>query len=121
MAHARPPPLPPCRVPARVVDELDTAVNSSDSLSFKRILDAYIDSDPKSRSNISDLYRTMLNAIWEGGTEFVSILMDSGLPMHYIYAKQAIHSRSKPILAVFLQHGWDINQPISGTEPPILG
>lgn len=45
--------------------------------------------------------------------------MRVGEPSEYVY--HALLARSISVFEVFLRYGWDINQPVWQTEPPMLG
>ncbi|KAJ9198850.1 hypothetical protein DTO164E3_4940 [Paecilomyces variotii] len=62
----------------------------------------------------------MMDAMDYGYGGIVSELLRRGMKMHFTFALRAISRKSKDILSIFLEHGWNINEPISETEPPIL-
>ncbi|RAH66088.1 ankyrin repeat domain-containing protein [Aspergillus aculeatinus CBS 121060] len=66
-------------------------------------------------------YKLLIEAIKLGGVQFITELFDCGLPMNPLYALEAVKVKGKDALEIFLQSGWDINQPISELEPPVLG
>lgn len=41
--------------------------------------------------------------------------------MNELYASQAVKAKAKNALQAFLQHGWDINQPMSEVKPRYSG
>lgn len=41
--------------------------------------------------------------------------------MDQLYALHATETKAKNALQVFLDNGWDINQPMSELKPPVLG
>jgi hypothetical protein len=63
----------------------------------------------------------MVEAINQADVQFIKELLDHGLPMDPLYALEATSSKRKDALEVFLQNGWNINQPISEMKPPVLG
>lgn len=50
----------------------------------------------------------------------VSCLLDQGFPIDFRAVELAVHIRSTIILQIFLDHGWDINKPISFFSPSSL-
>lgn len=63
----------------------------------------------------------MVEAIKRDRTLFVLELMRRGLRMCPYYATEAVWSKAKSCLEVFLQQGWDINEPGGPLNPPVLG
>ena len=63
----------------------------------------------------------MVEAINRDDLQFIKELLDRGLPMDPLYALEAVKTRGKNALEIFLQSGWNINQPISELKPPVLG
>ena len=64
----------------------------------------------------------MIQAVRQDQKDVVAELLQQGLPVSEYYALEAIgHRRSKEVLNMLLQHGWNINQPISELRPPALG
>ena len=50
----------------------------------------------------------------------VSFLLDHYHPIRRPDVEKAIKVQSEEIFQVFLDHGWDINEPLGGNEPPAL-
>jgi len=65
-------------------------------------------------------YAIMIEAVKLDDLPFIEELVDRGLPMDSLYALEAIKVKGKDALEVFLQNRWNINQPISEREPPVL-
>jgi hypothetical protein len=63
----------------------------------------------------------MMDAVEYDCPGIVSELLRCGMTLHFTFALRAISGKSKDILDIFLQNGWNINEPISETEPPVLG
>ena len=89
------------------------------SRNFEQFHEILSDLSPDS-FGIHDLVPVMSEAVKHNFSEVVSELMRRGLPMHYTYVLEAIQHRSKDVLGVFLQNGWNINEPISELDPPAL-
>jgi hypothetical protein len=62
----------------------------------------------------------ILAAIVSGSTDIVRLLLDSGLWVNVPNTKAAIEYKRIPILDLFLQHGWDINEDEAWCGPPAL-
>lgn len=65
--------------------------------------------------------RSICQAIASKQPAVVSYLffMRVGKPSDYIF--HACQARSTSIFEIFLQHGWDINQPVAQMDTPVLG
>ncbi|CAG7937607.1 unnamed protein product [Penicillium salamii] len=68
-----------------------------------------------------DLSAIMIEAIKLNRLQFIRELLHRGLPMDSLYAIEAIKLKAKDAIEVFLDNGWDINQPMSELKPPVLG
>ncbi|RHZ43194.1 ankyrin repeat domain-containing protein [Aspergillus thermomutatus] len=109
----------PTRTPPATLDKLHAFCVSGDIQKFREVLDS-----PSSSSegfDICDFYAIMIEAIKRDDAQFIKELLDRGLPMDPLYALEAIKVKGKDALKVFLQNGWDINQPVSELKPPVLG
>lgn len=92
---------------------------SGDIQKFREILDSQKASVES--FDICDFYAIMIEAIKRDNTQFIKELFDRGLPMEPLYALEAVKVKRTDTLKVFLQNGWDINQPMSELNPPVLG
>lgn len=73
------------------------------------------------RLSLSLFYRAVTEAIINNHAPILSYLffMRVGEPSKYLYC--ALRAESCSIFQVFLNYGWDINQPIERTKAPALG
>ncbi|PYI09386.1 ankyrin [Aspergillus sclerotiicarbonarius CBS 121057] len=71
--------------------------------------------------NIDDFGRTMTKAIETDNVPVIKELLDRNFPRHSYYARHATRFKSKNALALWIERGWDINEPMSHSEPPVLG
>ncbi|KAL3480768.1 putative hspc200 [Aspergillus californicus] len=123
---AAPPPLPLAhvgalpssirRTPKAVLDEMKAACTARHFPRFKSAFDAWTPLNYR----ILDLASVMCEAIANNFVDAASELLRAGLPTDQIYAIDAITHRSTNILTLFLEHGWDINQPTEPLKPPAL-
>lgn len=72
-------------------------------------------------SNIYELSVVMMDAVEYDCPGIVSELLRYGMTVHFSFALKAISRKLKHVLEIFLKNGWNINKPISETEPPVLG
>ena len=67
------------------------------------------------------LYRSLAEAIRQQNIEMVQFLLDENVANNGdLPVEVAVRSRAFKVLELFLQRGWDINQPMSRDEPPVL-
>ncbi|KAG2414805.1 hypothetical protein HFD88_005993 [Aspergillus terreus] len=110
------PPVPRETSP-EIIREMVAACAVGDFPRFKSTLDAWT---PLSL-DIHELASVMIQAVRRDRTNVVAELLHQELSISQDYALEAIRHRSKGVLNILLQHGWDINQPISELRPPALG
>ncbi|RHZ55673.1 hypothetical protein CDV55_101647 [Aspergillus turcosus] len=109
----------PTQTPPATLETLHTSCVSGDIQKFREILDSH--SSSSEGFDICDFYAIMIEAIKRDDAQFIKELLDRGLPMDPLYALEAVKVKGKDALKVFLQNGWDINQPMSELKPPVLG
>ncbi|KAJ6155150.1 hypothetical protein N7470_005716 [Penicillium chermesinum] len=109
----------PTRTPAATLEKLQASCVSGDIWKFREILDSQ--SSSSEDFDICDFYAIMIEAIRLDDVQFIKELLDRGLPMDPLYALEAVKVKGKKALEVFLQNGWNINEPISELKPPVLG
>ncbi|KAM5350649.1 hypothetical protein ACJ41O_007154 [Fusarium nematophilum] len=112
--------VPPYRIPDEVVDELKALLSSDDLSAFKTALHTYLAENAPPDFNIGDLTPVMDQAIEQDKTEFISVLMESGMTVIHHYVERAIRNKSKKALETFLNSGWKVNEPIDERQPPVL-
>ncbi|KAJ5163761.1 uncharacterized protein N7500_005591 [Penicillium coprophilum] len=111
------PPIPPYAIQA--LQELEQLCIQDDLERFKQTLNSsYISHG----FNIAYLSALMIQAIKLGRTCFVKELLRQKMLLSPLYIHEAIKTKenTKEILGSFLENGWDINQPMSRMDPPIL-
>ncbi|OJJ45475.1 hypothetical protein ASPZODRAFT_17692 [Penicilliopsis zonata CBS 506.65] len=124
-----PPDYPPVKpseypqVPARTLpatlEQLHAFCANGDYQKFREILD--LASSSPGDFDICDFNAVMIEAIKRDDAQLIKELLDRGLPIDPLYALEAIKVKGKNALDIFLQNGWDINQPLSELKPPVLG
>lgn len=100
---------------------MKSACVSRDLQKFSITFNSWLSGSPHEESNICDLDSVMLEALQLDHPEFVSELLRLGHPMHKDYALEAIKHKSRDILNIFLENGWNVNEPMSELKPPVLG
>lgn len=112
------PPIP-TRTPPVTLEVLRASCFSGDIQAFREILESQRSSSEG--FDIYDFYAIMIEAIKRDDVRFVKELLGRGLPMDPLYALEAVSANAKVTLEVFLENGWNINQPMSELKPPVLG
>lgn len=82
-----------------------------------------------SRADVSSVGTLRLNVFYESIVEAIlhrhpsilSYLFSLHVGEPRLYVTTAIQARSSAIFHVFLEYGWDINEPLERTMPPALG
>lgn len=59
-------------------------------------------------------------AIQHENLEIVQFLLNEDVAQGDLPIESAVRQQAKGVLELFLQHGWDINQPMRRNEPPAL-
>lgn len=66
------------------------------------------------------LYRSLAEAIRQQNIEMVQFLLDENVANGDLPVEAAVRSRAFKVLELFLQRGWNINQPMGRNEPSVL-
>ena len=66
------------------------------------------------------LYHSLAEAIRQQNIGMVQFLLDENVANGDLPVEVAVRSRAFKVLEVFLQRGWDINQPMGRNEPSVL-
>ena len=59
-------------------------------------------------------------AISKRNIRLVSLALDSGMKVEVYAVMMALDIESIEVFQAFIDHGWDINMPLSETQPPLL-
>jgi hypothetical protein len=70
---------------------------------------------------VKELSEVMMEAIIHDKAGFASTLLFHGFPTSPSYAQEATLHKAKAALTCFINEGWDINEPVSEVQPPVLG
>lgn len=109
----------PTRTSATTLENLHDSFVGGDIQKFREILDTQNSSSDE--FDIRDLHTIFTEAIKLDEVQFIQELFDRGYPMNALFALDAIKVKGKNVLDTFINRGWDINEPISQLQPPILG
>ncbi|KAE8337821.1 hypothetical protein BDV24DRAFT_95187 [Aspergillus arachidicola] len=109
----------PTRTPRATLETWQALCIRGDVQKFREILDSPLSSSE--RIDICDFYAIMVEVVKRNDAQFIRELLSRGLPMDPLYALESIKVQGKDALKAFLEYGWDINQPMSELNPPVLG
>lgn len=101
---------------AEEIRRLEEAVSSDEADDFETLLQAC--SQSSRPFNIDDLVPLMFTAIRKDDTAVVETLVSRGMKISHPLIKAATSAKAKNCMTLFTKYGWDINAPISRTEPP---
>ena len=111
-------PSVPIRSPIEIVNNFRLAYDQKQIETFQNMLDSLV-SDNK--FDILGLDTIMIDAIRYDDAQFAEALLSHGLPLHPDYALEAAKWKAKNALEALFKNGWNVNKPISDTQPPVLG
>lgn len=79
-----------------------------------------LNSQPEEFKYIYEFYPVMLEALRRDNAEFATELFRHGLRISSFYALEAVRLKAKKVIAALIDNGWDINEPLSEIQPPVL-
>lgn len=106
--------------PPKEVTPLANASASGDLDTIKRILGSYLADRSPEKYALQEFWPVLLTALAYDYPEIVSYLLDVGIPLALVHVQQAIETKSAAVFDVLLRHGWNINEPLSETQPSAL-
>ena len=86
----------------------------------KSLLNFY-STNPSQEDQATTLTPIVQRCIKDNTVSVVQDLLRHGFCVSTSIARQAVKNHATDIIQVFLDNGWNINDPISETEPPVLG
>ncbi|KAL1850487.1 hypothetical protein Daus18300_012901 [Diaporthe australafricana] len=109
-------PQPPRRMHAETVYHFEAAISAGDWAAFDNYLSNF---GPDKALGINDLYPVVFQAVIYDSATAIERLLCHGLTMRHNFVLEAIRARAKRSLDVMVK-SWDMNEPISETEPTVL-
>jgi hypothetical protein len=106
--------------PAAEITPLASACALGDFDRVQAIFKSYLLNRSAEDQKLYELWPALLEAVSHVRTQVVSYLLGQGVPLASVHIDQAIKVQSPAIFDAFLQHGWDINNPLIETQPPAL-
>ncbi|OIW30516.1 putative hspc200 [Coniochaeta ligniaria NRRL 30616] len=110
----RPRPPPPRHLPEEVIKQLKYAASTNDLPAIENLLETHF------TTNTIGLHPVMSEALKRDHAAAVAKLLSYGVNMHYSSVLEAVGFKAKASLEVFLQKGFDINKPLSETQPTVF-
>ena len=105
---------------------LEIALDSGDFATINQILDRW-PSQPEAEHSSGDYepslwpFKLVLSgAIEKDNVKLVSFVLDSGLKVELYAVMRALDIESTGVFQAFIDHGWDINEPLGENLPPSL-
>lgn len=101
---------------------LMAALDSGDIATIKQTLDEWPskpDAEHNSGNYDENLWPFKL-VLSEDNPQIVSSVLDSGLKIELYAVLGAVDIKSIGVFQAFVDHGWDINEPLGETMPPAL-
>ena len=87
----------------------------------KEHLDCFYSANPSMEDQKTALTPVIQQCIKDNNVALVRSILRHGFPISTSVARQAVEKGATDILQAYIDNGWDINDPISETEPPVLG
>ncbi len=105
-------------LPYDEIDRLREDVQFGRTEAVRSFLEVHkADSVPEPLARYSGL---LAEAIRHAHVDTLEALLGEGVPVAGSSIKAAVEAKSTSILDMLLAHGWEINKPLSGSEPPML-
>ena len=102
-------------------EQLRQAVVSRDLAAVQRVFTSqWLEKAEAERINIGYYTSSLDEAIHQNDVPIASYLLSNGVPMYIYHFTKAAETKKYALLQLFLDMGWDINEPIERTKPPPL-
>lgn len=111
----------PRQTPTETIENLRSLCTNNDLETFQHTIKLLLARSEPGCFFIEELEEVMMEAIKHDNTEFVSTLLSHGFPVQPSYTVEATLRKAKGTLACYIKEGWDINKPVGGLRPSVLG
>jgi len=102
------------------VEDVQTAIVSRSLEAVKEAFSKWVGRDATDRCDIGRFVVCLHEAIKLNDASTLSYLVSENIPFDKHHISHAVELKSTSLLQVFLNNGWNINEPISSSTPPIL-
>lgn len=109
------------KTPTETVELLRSLCNDDDLQAFRKTITQLLASAKTGDFAIEELGEVMVEATKRDNAGFVSTLLSHGFPIQSCYTLEATLHKANGALACYINEGWDINEPVGVTRPPVLG
>lgn len=109
-------PQPPRRINDETLYLFKAAISAGDWDAFDKYLS---DFGPDKALDMDDLYPVVFEAVMRDSAVAIERLLLRGMTMRHSFVREAICAKAKRALNVMVE-SWDINTPLSETEPTVL-
>lgn len=80
----------------------------------------WLEDDPSNISKMGCFYLCIGDAVECGQNEILTYLLSEGIPLNILEVSLAIRRKQRRALEIFIAHGWNINEPRTDRDPPLL-
>jgi len=112
--------LPVRYVEPPVIGQLTEASASGNFSKVQAILSQFLAQPAPKGFQLEDLVVALAEAVYNNHVKIASYLVSRGIPMNIELFRHATQTKSYGILQLFLDHGGNINEPLSHTMPSPL-
>ena len=105
-----------------IAKTLSTAIENGDLATVRQVLMTW-PCQPSAAFHSQELWpfkAVLSGAIESGNTELASYVLGRGLKIELYATIRALELGSVDMFQVLVDHGWDINMPLSEAQPPFL-
>lgn len=101
------------------LEEIEKAASEGDLSTVRRMFDQ-LRGTPTGDYWIPRQESSLSNAVWNRHSAVVEYLLSQGTSPKVHLAKVATENNDKAVLELFLRYGWDINEQLGWSLPPVL-
>jgi hypothetical protein len=113
-------PLPVRYVGPPVIGQLTEASASGNFFKIQAILSQFLAQPAPKDFELDHLVIALARAVKNNHVKVTSYLLSQGIPLKVGLFRHATQVKSYEMLQLFLDHGWNINEPLSYDKPPPL-
>ncbi|KAJ0414379.1 ankyrin repeat protein [Aspergillus carlsbadensis] len=110
----------PLQTPPETIELLRSLCIKDELNTFQETINLLLASAQPGGFAIEELGEVMFEAVKQDKAEFVSTLLSHGFSTIPCFPLEATLYRAKGALASYIEHGWDINEPLDEIRPPVL-
>jgi hypothetical protein len=102
------------------INALRRVVRAGDLQGVQNTFSDWLEDDPTNVLKISSFYLCIEDAVQCDQYEILTYLLSQGILLDILDVAMAVRRKKRRALEIYMTHGWNINDPRTDLQPPLL-